>query len=329
MLELFFSLNFSEYALWVLVLFAALGLILLIYGGHLLTDGAVSIANFLHISPLIVGLTVVSIATSMPELFTCLAAVQESPDLAMGSIIGSNIANIGLILGVTGLIAPLASQSQLRGKELPYLLLLTVLFVFFAFRGFSRVEGGLLLANCVLYLVWVVNRSVRESKLNTDKADSSSDGTSKKTIWKAFLFVIIGAASLSVGADSLVESAQQLSLRLGVSEVFVGFSVIALGTSLPELAASISAVLAKRNELCIGNVVGSNLFNLSLIGGATAFLFPFDVNGAFFTVEFPLLVITTMVLFFFLIGKDSFIGRKKAFVLLSIYFGAILLIALN
>lgn len=329
MLELFVSLNFSDYPFWLLLLFVALGLFLLILGGQLLTDGAVSIANLFHISPLIVGLTVVSVATSMPELFTCLAAVKESPDLAIGNIIGSNIANIALILGVTAMIAPLASQPELRQRELPFLLFLTLLFTLLAYQGFARIEGLLLLGTCALYLIWIIKSSFQASLLARDQSIQTSDSAFRDNSFKAVFLVLSGALFLSLGADSLVEASQQLSLRLGVSEIFVGVSVIALGTSLPELAASVTAVLAKKNDLCIGNVVGSNLFNLSLIGGASASVHPFEVDPAFFKLEFPLLFGITVILFVFLSKARSIIGRKKAFVLLSIYFGAILLIALN
>lgn len=329
MMDIFVNLNFSDFSAWLLVFFIIFGIMSLIVGGQILTKGAVYIANFFHISPLVIGLTVVSIATSMPELFTCFTAIQKSPDLALGSIVGSNIANIGLILGVTALFSPLVSQTRLVQKELPFLLVLTGLFVLFALGGYSRLEGCLLLASCFAYLIWIIKSSIQESQLNRTKAEVFEINSPKGNLFLACFYILLGAFLLSLGADSLVMGAQELSFRMGVSEVFVGVSVIALGTSLPELAASLSAVFAKKNELCIGNVVGSNLFNLSLIGGATATFSPFPVASEFFKLEFPALIVMTLILFFFLFKKDAVIARNKAIILLSVYFGMILLIALN
>ena len=267
MLCLLVSFDFSFMPTILLFFFVLIGITGLVLGGRWLTDGAIGISSFFNISPLIVGLTVVSIATSMPEMFTCLTAIQESADLALGSIIGSNIANIGLILGISALIAPLASDIRLIRKELPFLIFLTFLFVLFALGGFGRIEGIILVSIAFAYVVWVVRNSLKESSNNYLDEDLSFKSASRSNLMFALIWIILGTIFLSLGAQCLVSSAQQLALRIGVSEVFVGFSVVALGTSLPELAASVSASFAKKNSLCIGNVIGSNLFNLALIGG--------------------------------------------------------------
>ena len=301
----------------------------MVLGGRWLTDGAIGISSFFNISPLIVGLTVVSIATSMPEMFTCLTAIQESADLALGSIIGSNIANIGLILGISALIAPLASDIRLIRKELPFLIFLTFLFVLFALGGFGRIEGIILVSIAFAYVVWVVRNSLKESSNNYLDEDLSFKSASRSNLMFALIWIILGTIFLSLGAQCLVSSAQQLALRIGVSEVFVGFSVVALGTSLPELAASVSASFAKKNSLCIGNVIGSNLFNLALIGGTSACFYPFPVSSSFFWVEFPLLIFSTILLFFFLRKTDSLIGMKRGVVLITLYILVIVLIGLK
>ena len=301
----------------------------MVLGGRWLTDGAIGISSFFNISPLIVGLTVVSIATSMPEMFTCLTAIQESADLALGSIIGSNIANIGLILGISALIAPLASDIRLIRKELPFLIFLTFLFVLFALGGFGRIEGIILVSIAFAYVVWVVRNSLKESSNNYLDEDLSFKSASRSNLMFALIWIILGTIFLSLGAQCLVSSAQQLALRIGVSEVFVGFSVVALGTSLPELAASVSASFAKKNSLCIGNVIGSNLFNLALIGGTSACFYPFPVSSSFFWVEFPLLIFSTILLFFFLRKTDSLIGMKRGVVLITLYILVIVFIGLK
>lgn len=329
MLGLLVSFDFSFMPTILLFFFVLIGITGLVLGGRWLTDGAIGISSFFNISPLIVGLTVVSIATSMPEMFTCLTAIQESADLALGSIIGSNIANIGLILGISALIAPLASDIRLIRKELPFLIFLTFLFVLFALGGFGRIEGIILVSIAFAYIVWVVRNSLKESSNNYLDEDLSFKSASRSNLMFALIWIILGTIFLSLGAQCLVSSAQQLALRIGVSEVFVGFSVVALGTSLPELAASVSASFAKKNSLCIGNVIGSNLFNLALIGGTSACFYPFPVSSSFFWVEFPLLIFSTILLFFFLRKTDSLIGMKRGVVLITLYLLVIVLIGLK
>ena len=329
MLGLLVSFDFSFMPTILLFFFVLIGITGLVLGGRWLTDGAIGISSFFNISPLIVGLTVVSIGTSMPEMFTCLTAIQESADLALGSIIGSNIANIGLILGISALIAPLASDIRLIRKELPFLIFLTFLFVLFALGGFGRIEGIILVSIAFAYVVWVVRNSLKESSNNYLDEDLSFKSASRSNLMFALIWIILGTIFLSLGAQCLVSSAQQLALRIGVSEVFVGFSVVALGTSLPELAASVSASFAKKNSLCIGNVIGSNLFNLALIGGTSACFYPFPVSSSFFWVEFPLLIFSTILLFFFLRKTDSLIGMKRGVVLITIYILVIVLIGLK
>ena len=329
MLGLLVSFDFSFLPTILLFFFVLIGITGLVLGGRWLTDGAIGISSFFNISPLIVGLTVVSITTSMPEMFTCLTAIQESADLALGSIIGSNIANIGLILGISALIAPLASDIRLIRKELPFLIFLTFLFVLFALGGFGRIEGIILVSIAFAYVVWVVRNSLKESSNNYLDEDLSFKSASRSNLMFALIWIILGTIFLSLGAQCLVSSAQQLALRIGVSEVFVGFSVVALGTSLPELAASVSASFAKKNSLCIGNVIGSNLFNLALIGGTSACFYPFPVSSSFFWVEFPLLIFSTILLFFFLRKTDSLIGMKRGVVLITLYLLVIVLIGLK
>ncbi len=328
-LDLLISFDFGFMPTIFLLFFVLIGITCLVLGGHWLTDGAIGISGFFNISPLIVGLTVVSIATSMPEMFTCLTAIQESADLALGSIIGSNIANVGLILGVSALIAPLASDIRLIRKELPFLVFLTLLFIWFALGGFTRLEGIVLLVLAFAYIVWVVRTSVKESTNNRVNQELGFMSASHSNLLFALMWVVLGALFLSLGAQCLVESAQQLALRFGVSEVFVGLSVVALGTSLPELAASVSASLAKKNSLCIGNVIGSNLFNLALIGGTSACFYPFPVDPSFFWLELPLLMFSTLILFFFLRKADSLISLKQGIILITFYLFVIVFIGLK
>ena len=227
------------------------------------------------------------------------------------------------------MIAPLASDIRLIRKELPFLVCLTLLFVWFALDGFGRIEGIILVSIALAYIVWVVRSSLKEATNNHLDEDLSFMSASRSNLFFAVLWIVLGTLFLSLGAQCLVGSAQQLALRFGVSEVFVGLSVVALGTSLPELAASVSASFAKKNSLCIGNVIGSNLFNLALIGGTSACFYPFPVASSFFWVEFPLLLLATMLLYFFLRKPDSLIGQKRGAFLITFYLFVIVFIGLK
>ena len=321
--------DFSQVHSLILVFLLVLGVGFLVQGGQSLTKGSVSIASYFNISPLIIGLTIVSIATSMPELFTCIVAVQQSPDLAVGSIVGSNIANISLIVGLSALIVPLNSESQLVKKELPTMLIISLLFVFLALDGFSRLEGLILVFAAIAYFYWIVKSATEGSHDNgyeQVKADNKGDNPN---ITLAVILVLLGGLLLWLGADFLISSARVLAIRMGLSEVFVGLSIVALGTSLPELVVSITSIVNKKSGLCLGNIVGSNFFNLTLIGGTSALFFPFPVNGAFFKFEFPILIFISALFYFFLRKPDSSIGRNKGIVLLLFYVSLMTFMALK
>ena len=323
------SLDFSIMPFIGLFLCVILGVFSLALGGHLLTHGAIQVSNYFGISHLFVGLTIVSVATSLPELFTCLNAVRLSPDLALGSIIGSNIANIGLILGIISLIMPLKSNIRIVRVELRFLFLLTLIFIFFAYTSssFNRIEGFFLIVLTIGYLFWLVRNSLTSSPSNSNEYSDLS--TVKPILLCAIIWIIFGSFFLAIGADSIVGSARELSLRFSISESFIGLSIIALGTSLPELVASISASLKRKNDLCLGNIIGSNIFNLSLIGGASASFFPFVVDASFIKLEFPLLLIATTLLWLFLRKENLCIGKVQGIALLTFYIFVMVFISMK
>ncbi|MGB0409358.1 MAG: calcium/sodium antiporter [Opitutales bacterium] len=322
------NLPFNDLSVYFLLILLFVGLAGLALGGDWLTSGAASISVNLKINPVVVGLTVVSIATSMPELVTSLWAAGESPGLAVGNILGSNVANIGLILGITALIAPLAIQLRLIRREVPILLLVTALFIFFAIGGFSRVEGGILLLLTVTYLTYVIRGAMSESSDVTREFVEEMEEASGKSSSHAILLVLLGAALLALSADMLVASSVELAGRMGVSETLIGLSIVAIGTSLPELATSIAAARSGHGDICAGNIVGSNLFNLLLIGGSVATLVPFPVDAALFKFEFPaVFLLTALLLWFFKSGH--LLSRREGVVLLFLYVTVLSLSALS
>lgn len=296
----------------VLSVFLLLGLFALGGGGQLLTRGAVGISANLSVDPLIVGLTVVSIATSMPEFSTTLMAAGSHPGLALGNILGSNIANTGLILGIAALLVPLKVKLRLVEREVPILILVTVVFGLMIFsEGLGRIEGLILLAATVSYLVYIVRKAREEHWSPVDDLPKVSIST-----LTAFGLVVLGGLFLALGADFLVQSSAEIASRMGVSDVFIGFTVVAIGTSLPELAACMAAVRAGQGDLCAGNIVGSNLFNLLLIGGGAAVLkelpFAFEDIG----LEYFAALLLTICLLWFVRSGHTVTRREGGFLLL-------------
>ena len=312
------SLPFSNFPFWALLLVMIVGFFGLMFGGDWLTDGAVAIAGNLKINPVVVGLTVVSMATSMPEMMTSLLAAKTSPGLALGNILGSNVANIGLILGITALISPLAIQLRLIQREVPLLLVVTGLFAAFSMGGYARWEGIVLLTIVCVYLFLVVHWAKKESAaVKAEYTEESADEASRST-GVGVLLVLLGAGVLAIGADVLIGASVEVAGRLGVSETLIGLTIVAIGTSLPELAASVAAARSGHSDICAGNIVGSNLFNILLIGGGVASIIPIPVNPQLLLVEFPaLMVITALLLWIFKSGH--IVTRREGAFLLFLY----------
>jgi len=320
MIFAFVSLPFPELSmLWLLLLMLA-GFTALSFGGDWLTSGAATVSVNFNINPVVVGLTIVSIATSMPELMTSLMAAKDSPGLALGNILGSNIANIGLILGITALITPLAVQSRLVRREVPILIGVTLLFTLMAFGGYSRVEGVVMLVLTVIYLVYVV-RSAKQGMDPIEKELAEEVESSSKFSTKAGIgLVVLGGAFLALGANVLVGTSVEIAGRMGVSDTLIGLTIVALGTSLPELAASIAAARSGHTDICAGNIVGSNLFNILLIGGGVATTIPIPVDMSLMEFEFPaVLALTVLLLWFFKTGHT--VSRREGVVLIVLYVG--------
>ncbi len=300
------------------------GVVALTLGGALLCRGAVELALFFKIRPVVVGLTVVALATSTPELFTSLfAAGSGNTDLVLGNLVGSNIANVGLILGLSALICPLVIKMRLIRRDVPVTIAATLLFCLLAWGSLGRWDGLLLLVLFAGYMAWVLRNpaaAVDEDEVELPVAESSG--------WRVGVVAVIGGALLlAAGAEVLVASAVETAERLGVGQVLIGITLVAVGTSLPELAAALAAAIMRQADLCAGNIVGSNLFNLLLIGGGAAMIHPIPVDNFFYSVEMPGLIVFTVLLWpFFLTGR--IVSRREGAVLLLMYGGFLALTTL-
>jgi len=307
----------------VLALIIVVGLCFLMVGGDWLCRGSASLAIRLNVAPVVVGLTVVSIATSTPELFTALVGVaRDQPGLAIGNVIGSNAANMGLILGAAALITPIGVHYRLIRWEVPILVGVTVFFavLVYAGSGITRLGGILLLLTTLGYMIFIV-RTARGSRIEKEIEEEIPSAVSN--VWGCLGFILVGTFFLWLGADLLVEAATESALRMGVSETLVGITVVAVGTSLPELGATIAAAVRKQSGIVVGNIIGSNLFNLMLICGVVGTALPFPVETALMRLEIPMLVGFTAIFSWFVVSHRK-VSRVEGGLLLALYAGFIL-----
>lgn len=253
------------------ILYVLGGLALLVLGGEFLVRASVGLSFKLSISKMVIGLTVVSFATSAPELLVSInAAINDSPAIAINNVIGSNIANIGLVLGITAIIGPLAINNTFYKLTWPVLMIFSLIIYYFLWTGnlLARWEGIVLLIALVLFLVILI-RSARKNKDEVD-IEEVDDAAATVSYGKIFLWLAIGGAALYFGSEFLVEGAKAVAQNMGVSEGVISITMIAIGTSVPELAASIIAAIKKEKAISLGNLIGSNIFNIASVLGITS-----------------------------------------------------------
>ncbi len=275
------------------------GLLFLIWGADRFVHGAAATARNLGIPPLLIGLTIVALATSAPEiLVSVVASLRGEPDLAIGNAIGSNIANVGLVLGVVALLRPVELKSATLRREMPALLAVSLLTVsLFLDSYLGRVDGLVLLAGLVIVMIWLVRLGMRSSAGDPLQADFDAEIPKHMSMRVAIFWLVVGIATLLIGAELMVDGAIDIAKALGVSEVVIGITLVALATSLPELA--VSAVAAFRGEygLAIGNIVGSNIFNLLAVIGVAATIHPAVLPPSVLSLHIFVMVAFTLVLF--------------------------------
>ncbi len=296
------------------------GLVVLILGGEFLIRGAQQIAVRAHISPLVIGLTVVAFGTSAPELFISLrSALQGSSDFIMGNVIGSNICNLAMILGITAIISPFKVHSSSIKRDWPVVMGASLLLYFIMKLGYINYQTGLLLlVILVVYLVSVIYTSRKQIKEERENLAVSETPIIKQTFWKDLAYIMIGAAGLFFGSEWFVGGAKDLAIGLGVSERIIGVTVLALGTSLPELVTASIAAYKKETDLAVGNLIGSNIFNILFILGATGLVTDINISAIIMQVDMTWMLGVTLIIFPMMVFKQR-MGRASGIILLLIY----------
>ena len=300
---------------------------MLIKGADILVDGSSAIAKKLRISEIIIGLTIVSIGTSMPELFVSTSsALQGLSDISIGNVIGSNICNLLLILGLSAIISPVKFQKETIKIENPMSIILTL--IFFAIcninQDISRIEGCILIALFIGFLIYTIIMG----KKSQDEVilQLALEETKKISVFKNVLLIILGVAVLKVGGDLVVENAKLVATALNVSEKIIGLTIVAIGTSLPELVTSVTAAIKGDSDIAIGNIIGSNIFNMLLIIGVSSVIHPITYNITYNFQMMILFVAMILMLIFPFIKPKEVMSRWNGtiFVLLYIFYTIIL-----
>lgn len=275
------------------------GLILLVWSADRFVSGAASVAKILGMSPLLIGMIIVGFGTSAPEMcVSVLAAVNNSPDIALGNAYGSNSANIALILGLTAILMPVVYARSVARKELPVLLFTTLLCFPFLFDGkLTRLEGILMIVIFIASMVFLSMKTKSGASVEEDGEEETEEVTQYKSIWVSIVWLVVGLAVLVASSQMLVWGAKDIAVRCGVHELIVGLTVVAVGTSLPELASSIAAALKKEHDIALGNIIGSNLFNTLMVVGLAASVKEFEFDHDVLVRDYPIVVILTMALF--------------------------------
>ena len=303
------------------IVFILIGLVLLVVGGEFLVRSSVAFSLKMNISRMVVGLTIVSFATSAPELLVSLqAAITGFSDISLGNVIGSNIANIALVLGITALVSPLQIDRDFYKINWPVMMIFSIILYYFLSNdeNLSRLEGILLLVGLSIYLFFLIKRSRKKDEIAVEEVDEKLRDVSK---FKMVVWMLIGIIALWGGSELLVDGAVGLATMLGVSEREISVTMIAVGTSVPELAASLIAAAKKEKAISLGNLIGSNIFNIASVLGLTALIEPIKVHSPFILTNDMvwMLIIAFVLLPLAFIPKKFEIGRYKGFLLFAAY----------
>lgn len=281
------------------ILMMLVGLILLVVGAELLVRGASRLAVAVGISPLVVGLTVVAYGTSSPELAVSVqSALGGQADLALGNVLGSNIFNVLFILGVSALITPLLVSRQLIRRDVPLMIITALLlWLMTVDRSVSRLDGLLLSAGAVGYTVWTIAQGRRETKQAQQGEDAPEIGDGPRSLPGQLALIVVGLLMLAAGSNWLVDGAVAVAEYFGVSEMVIGLTIVSIGTSLPEAATSVMASLRGERDIAVGNVIGSNIFNILAVLGAAAVVSPVPLQVPAATVAFdiPVVIVVSML----------------------------------
>jgi len=295
-----------------------LGFVLLVVGGDFLVRASVALSLKLNISKMVIGLTVVSFATSLPELLVSLnAALNGSPSIAINTVVGSNIANIGLVLGITALIGTIYVDKTFYRFHWPVLMLFSMLFYYFLSNDnqLTAIEGAILFTGLIVFVILVLKKS------SDADPDVSIDALTVVSNFKIVIWLLIGGVALYFGSDWLVKGAIVIAKELGVSEAVISISILAVGTSVPELAASVMAVVRNEKAISLGNLIGSNIFNIGSVLGLTAMIKPLVVEDSLIISRdlIWMLIFAAVLLPFALLLKRHEIKKTEGFAMVFMY----------
>lgn len=303
--------------MWAQVLLLIFGIIVVLKSADWLTNGAVGLATKLGISQIVIGLTIVAIGTSMPEFFVSIvSAIKGTPDLAVGNIVGSNIFNVLLIVGVAATVAPIAIQRATVRRDIPIAIVASIMLTFMMLDdNISRIDALILFAAFIAF-IWI---TLRNSKNDANEKDASTE----KVIptWKSVLFIIFGLVGLVLGSNIFVDNASSLAHGWGISDAVIGLTIVAGGTSLPELATSAVAARKGDSGIAIGNVLGSNVFNILMILGLTGIISPMHIQNITY-IDMAVMVIS-MALFWLFSFTKLRVERWEGCVLIACFLGYI------
>lgn len=305
-----------------------IGFALLIVGADLLVDGSSNVAKRFHIPEIIIGLTIVSIGTSMPELFvSTTSSLDGLSDMALGNVIGSNLCNFLLILGISTIIKPVKFKKETMFIEIPMCLAITVIFMLLCNTGgkITRLEAIILLVLFIGFIGYTIFMAKRESKT----ADEEKGEIPKGNILKDILFIILGVIGLKIGGDLAVNNAVKVANFFNVSEKIISLTILAIGTSLPELVTSVTAAIKGNSDIAIGNIIGSNIFNMLFIIGVASFIQPITYNFSY-NLDLSILLIATIVLALFpIIPPKNEMSRANGIIYFLMYLGYMGILFIN
>ena len=302
-----------------LIFLIIVGFVFLIVGADVLVDGASGIAKKFHIPEIIIGLTIVSIGTSMPELFVSItSAIDGYSDMAIGNVIGSNLSNLLLILGLSAILRPVVFQKETRKYEIPMCLIFTVILMIFCntAQTITRIEAIVLLGLFCLFIAYTIYMGKKES---ANEVIEIKEEEKENSTLKNIILIVLGIIGLKVGGDFVVNNAVKVAEYFNLSEKIISLTILAIGTSLPELVTSVTAAIKGNSDIAIGNIIGSNIFNMLLIIGVSSFIHPISYNLSY-NFDMSILFISTVILALFpIIPPKNEMSRVNGIVYVLLY----------
>lgn len=319
--------------MFVAIIFIIIGFILLIKGADFLVDGASNIAKRFHIPEIVIGLTIISIGTSMPELFVSItSALDGHSDMAIGNVLGSNICNLLLILGLSSMVQPIIFKKETRLIETPLCLIITIIFMILCNIGqeVSRIKGMILIGLFIVFIIYTIIMAFKGETFDKEEKEKEEKKEEKESkALKDILLIIIGIVALKIGGDVTVQNAVKIAEMFHLSEKIISVTILAIGTSLPELVTSVSASAKGKSDIAIGNILGSCIFNILLIIGVSALINPIQYNMTY-NKDFIILIIGTFILSVFpIIPPKNKMSRANGFIYLVMYLGYMLTLFKN